>query len=79
MHNDQDWPSTETPQTFRPPKGEDVKRLVTPGDDAAEEADAENTAPPPGAGKSGANTPEPGAAAAEPTPGEAPEEEQSPT
>lgn len=79
MQNDQDRPSSESPQTPRPPKGEDVKRLVTPGDDAAEEADAENTAPPPGAGDSETDAPEPGAAAAEPSPGEAPEEEQSPT
>ena len=41
MPHDQDRPSTETEKTLQPPAGENIKALVTPGDDAAEEADAE--------------------------------------
>jgi hypothetical protein len=71
MQDSNDLPSTETPATPRPPKGENVKDLVTPGDQSDEEAEAEEVAPPGGE--------MPGADEADPTPGEAPEEEQSPT
>lgn len=73
MQDDQDRPLSETDATPKVPRGENVKDLVTPGGDADEEADAEQTAPPggemPGADETEAN----------PKPGEAPEEEQSPT
>lgn len=55
MQDDQDRPSTETEATPKVPVGQDVKALVTPGDPAEAEADAEEFAAPggemPGANK----------------------------
>lgn len=42
----QDKPSTETVATPEMPSGNDVKALVTPGDDAGAEAEAEKVAAP---------------------------------
>lgn len=41
MDHHDDRPSTETNATPKPPAGENIKNLVTPGDDASEEAEAE--------------------------------------
>lgn len=41
MQDKSDLPSTETENTPQPAPGENIKHLVTPGDDAAEEAAAE--------------------------------------
>ncbi|MFC3693141.1 hypothetical protein [Chenggangzhangella methanolivorans] len=41
MQNDNDRPSTETAATPKPPAGENMKDLVTPGDDSKKEADAD--------------------------------------
>lgn len=68
MQNETDLPSTETAVTPQPPTGENVKALVTPGDDAEREAEAER--PHKGVGETDA------ANAAHP---EDPEEGQSPT
>lgn len=73
MQDGQDRPLTETDATPKVPRGEKVKDLVTPGGDADEEAEAEAISPPGGL-RAGADQRE-----ANPKPGEAPEEEQSPT
>jgi hypothetical protein len=62
-HDDRTRPSTETEATPKPPDGQNIKNLVTPGDDADVEAEAEREEP----------------KEANPDPGEAPEEERSPT
>lgn len=41
MQNETDRPSTETERTPKPAVGEDIKALVTPGDDADREAEVE--------------------------------------
>lgn len=41
MQNDNDRPSTETAATPKSPAGENMKNLVTPGDDSAKEAEAD--------------------------------------
>ena len=41
MQNEIDRPSSETESTPKAPVGEDIKALVTPGDDAEHEAEAE--------------------------------------
>ncbi len=72
MQDDQDRPLSESDATPKVSRGENIKDLVTPGGDADEEAEAEEAALPSG-GKSGIGE------KANPKPGEAPEEEQSPT
>lgn len=72
MRNDKELPSTETPETPRPPAGENMKDLVTPGPNADAEAEAQTDDVAPGGGM-------PGVDAANPPADEAPEEEQSPT
>ncbi len=73
MHGDRDRPLTGTDATPKVQRGENIKDLVTPGADADEEAEAEEIAPPGGQKVSANET------RANPEPGEAPEEEQSPT
>ena len=48
MHDEKDRPSTETEATPRVPLGKDVKALVTPGDPAEAEGEAEEVAAPGG-------------------------------
>lgn len=48
MQHDTDRPSTETDATPKVPAGHDVKTLVTPGDPAEAEAEAEEIATPGG-------------------------------
>lgn len=57
MPDDKDRPSTETEETPTPPKGQNIKALVTPGDDAVEEAQDEEEAPPKGGADDNAKKP----------------------
>lgn len=68
LGDDDDRPSTETADTPQPPKGEDLKKLMTPGADAEKEVDAD---PRPAAGAGEQRT--------EPARPVDPEEAQSPT
>ncbi len=72
MQDDKVRTSTETSKTPVSPTGKDMKDLVTPGDNAATEADDQIEEAVPGGEMPGANE-------ADPKPDEAPEEEQSPT
>lgn len=73
MQDDQDRPLTKNGRDAKGAQRRNIKDLVTPGGDADEEAEAEQIAPP------GGEVPHAGEAEANPKPGEAPEEEQSPT
>lgn len=73
MQDDKDRPSTETTATPQPPKGADMKDLVTPGRNADIEADAQTEEAVPGGEMPGADE------ADEPANPDDPEEAQSPT
>ena len=64
MHDENDRPSTETEATPKVPAGKDVKALVTPGDPAEAEGEAEEVAAP-GGEMPGANERDDGEDAAE--------------
>jgi len=72
MQDKSDLPSTETENTPQPTPGENIKHLVTPGDDASEEAAAETAepdldAPNAGAGKDDVARPDEAEEAQSPT------------